>query len=288
MLPANKGDYEGLPLKPSARNTANAWDAAKNPHPAEDCRNFGAANLMRQPGRLHITWQDDQTLKIETDAGRQTRLLSFAPPQKRGGESQGVSQAAWENIPSGRGPANTGSLKIVTTRLKPGFLRSNGVPYSAATTLTEYFDRVDFPDGNSYLVLSTTVEDAANLTAPYLTADHFKKQADASGWSRAANPGLRHAIRRHDRHMDNRYVRRGRLHEPAEGRKELKSEIAGQRPLHCGVGDFACAFASRAPSLISSLARFTTMSPALRLPSTSTRSPSAGPFRTSTHSALPS
>jgi hypothetical protein len=183
MLAANKGDYEGLPLKPSARNAANAWDAAKNPPAGEDCRNFGAANLMRQPERLHITWQDDQTLKIETDAGRQMRLLSFAPSQKRGGEWQGVSRAAWENIPAGRGPANTGSLKIVTTRLKPGFLRSNGVPYSAGTTLTEYFDRVDFPDGNSYLVVSTTVEDAVNLTAPYLTAVHFKKQADALGWN---------------------------------------------------------------------------------------------------------
>lgn len=178
MLPANKGDYEGLPLNPAARKAADS----SNPPPAEDCRNYGAASLMRQPGRLHITWQDDQTLKLETDAGTQTRLLSFVPSQIHGNDWQGISAASWENIPSGRGPANTGSLKIVTTGMKPGFLRSNGVPYSANATLTEYFDRVDFPDGNSYLVVSTTVEDAANLTAPYLTAVHFKKQADASGW----------------------------------------------------------------------------------------------------------
>ena len=183
MLAANKGDYDGLPLRPSARNAANAWDPAKNPPAAEDCRNFGAPSLMRQPGRLHITWQDDQTLKLDTDAGTQTRLLSFAASQNPGGDWQGVSGARWENIASGRGPANTGSLKIVTTHLRPGFLRSNGVPYSADTTLTEYFDRVDFPDGNSYLVVTTTVDDAANLTTPYLTAVHFKKQADASGWT---------------------------------------------------------------------------------------------------------
>jgi len=176
MIPANKGDYSGLPLNAAARKTADTWDPTKDPPPAADCRNYGAANLMRQPGRLHITWQDDQTLKLESDAGTQTRLLSFAPPsQNQGGTWQGASLASWDKVAA--------SLKVVTTRLKPGFLRSNGVPYSASTTLTEYFDRVEFPDGNLYLVVSTTVEDPANLNAPYLTSVHFKKQSDASGWS---------------------------------------------------------------------------------------------------------
>ena len=182
MLPANKGDYEGLPLNAAARKAADAWDPAKSPSPREDCRNYGAVNLMREPGRLHITWQDDQTLKLESDAGSQTRLLSFTPPRNSGGGWQGVSHAEWDTTPGGRGPAMTGSLKIVTTSLRPGFLRSNGVPYSGSTTLTEYFDRVDLPDGNSYLVVTTTVDDAVNLITPYLTTVHFKKQADAEGW----------------------------------------------------------------------------------------------------------
>jgi hypothetical protein len=177
MLHANKGDYSGLPLNAASRKAAGAWDPAKDPAPGEDCRNFGAANLMRQPGRLHITWQDDQTLKVESDAGAQTRLLSFTPSQNGGGGWQGVSLASWES---------TGSLKIVTTQLKPGFLRSNGAPYSANTTLTEYFDLVDFADGNLYLVVSTTVEDPMNLTAPYLTSVHFRKQADGAGWNPVA------------------------------------------------------------------------------------------------------
>jgi hypothetical protein len=183
MIPANKGDYGGLPLNAAARKASDNWDTAKNPSPAEDCRNFSAVNLMRQPGRLHITWQDDQTLKLESDIGTQTRLLSFAPSQNQGGGWQGISLAAWDTVPAGRGPAPTGSLKIVTSRLKPGFLRSNGVPYSANTTLTEYFDRVEFPDGHLYLVVSTTVEDPVNLTAPYLTSVHFRKQVDAAGWN---------------------------------------------------------------------------------------------------------
>ncbi len=32
---------------------------------------------MSVPGRLHITWQDANTLRIDTDAGRQTRLVRF-------------------------------------------------------------------------------------------------------------------------------------------------------------------------------------------------------------------
>lgn len=182
MIHANKGDYEGLPLTAAARRIADSWDPAKNPPPGEDCRNFGAPNLMRQPGRLHITWHDDQTLKLESDAGTQTRLLSFSTPQNRARDWQGASRAVWDTVPGGRGTAMTGSLKIVTTRLRPGFLRSNGAPYGANATLTEYFDRVEFPDGNTYLVVTTTVEDPANLTAPYLTSVHFRKQADAEGW----------------------------------------------------------------------------------------------------------
>ena len=33
---------------------------------------------MSVPGRLHITWQDADTLRIDTDAGTQTRLFHFS------------------------------------------------------------------------------------------------------------------------------------------------------------------------------------------------------------------
>ena len=80
MIPANKGDYEGLPLNAAARQAANAWDPAKDPPAGEDCRNYGAVNLMRQPGRLHITWQDESDLEARKRLpAPETRLLSFAP-----------------------------------------------------------------------------------------------------------------------------------------------------------------------------------------------------------------
>ena len=72
-----KGDYTGVFLNPEGRKVADAWDPAKDAAAGEQCKSYGAPILMSLPGRLHITWQDDQALKIEADAGQQTRLLHF-------------------------------------------------------------------------------------------------------------------------------------------------------------------------------------------------------------------
>jgi hypothetical protein len=183
MVTPPKGDYTGIALNPEGRDIADAWDPAKDEAAGEQCKSYGAPNLMRVPGRLHITWQDDQTLKIEADAGQQTRTFHFAPASDAGGNWQGVSNALWEMVPAGRGTTPVGSLKVITTHLKPGYLRKNGVPYSANATLTEYFDRVNEPNGDAYLVVTTTVEDPVYLAQAFLTASHFRKQADAKGWN---------------------------------------------------------------------------------------------------------
>jgi hypothetical protein len=184
MVVPPKGDYAGVPLNPAARKIADAWDPARDEAAGEQCRSYGAANIMRVPGRLHITWQDDQTLKIEIDAGMQTRVLAFTTPQPAAAGWQGTSLAQWEVLPGFRGQAPlTGSLKVVTTRLRPGYLRKNGVPYSAKTTMTEYFDRITQPNGDTHLIVTTTIEDPEYLTQPYLYSTTFKRQADAGGWA---------------------------------------------------------------------------------------------------------
>lgn len=195
MVTPPKGDYVGVPLNPAGRKVADAWDPAKDEASGDQCKSYGAANILRVPGRIHITWQDDQTLKLETDAGMQTRLFYFGAPQSQGGDWQGVSVASWEFLPSrvvstdgARASLNTadrsgGSLKVVTTKFKSGYLRKNGVPYSANATLTEYFDKATEPNGDTLLVITRVVEDPTYLTAPFLLSEHFKKQADASGWN---------------------------------------------------------------------------------------------------------
>jgi hypothetical protein len=182
MVTPPKGDYAGVALNPEGRKIADAWDPAKDEAAGEQCRSYGAPNIMQVPGRIHIAWQDDQTLKIETDAGTQARLFYFGAAPGQGGGWQGVSKASWDLVAGGRGQPPVGSLKVITTNLKPGYLRKNGVPYSVNAVLTEYFDRVNESNGDAYLVVTTTVEDPVYLTQPLLTASHYRKQADASGW----------------------------------------------------------------------------------------------------------
>jgi hypothetical protein len=195
MVTPPKGDYTGIILNAEGRKIAGSWDPAKDEAGGEQCKSYGAPAIMRVPGRLHITWQNDQTLKIEADAGQQIRLLHFdSSPEPRttrdpavrsepgAGTWQGYSKATWEMVPVGRGVTPIGSLKVVTTQLKPGYLRKNGVPYSANTTLTEYLDRVKAPNGDEYLVVTSTIEDPVYLAQPFLTASHYRKQPDGSGW----------------------------------------------------------------------------------------------------------
>ena len=182
MVTPPKGDYTGITLNAEGRKLADAWDPAKDEAAGEQCKSYGAPNIMSVPGRLRITWQDDQTLKIETDSGQQTRLLHFDSNQSPGGTWQGYSKAAWELVPAGRGAAPVGSLKVVTTKLKAGYVRKNGVPYSENAVLTEYLDRVNEPSGDAYLVISSTVEDPAYLAQPFLTASHYRKESENSGW----------------------------------------------------------------------------------------------------------
>src|SRR5262249_6909043 len=147
-------------------------------------KGYGAANLMRIPTRLHITWADDSTLKLETDAGTQTRLFRFGNPKPptTAPDWQGSSIAQWEPS-AGRGSG--GALQGITTCMRPGYLQKNGVPYSANTTMTEYFDVVKEPNGDQWLVVKSVTEDPVYLTRSFIRSTHFRKQADAKGWNPA-------------------------------------------------------------------------------------------------------
>jgi hypothetical protein len=186
-----KGDYGSVPLTPAARKLAGRWDAARDEAAGEQCRAYGAAGLMRMPTRLRITWRDDTTLKLETDAGTQTRLLQFGPASGQGDSSggwQGVSTASWEfpRAPfagRGGGPSAGGSLKVTTTKMRPGYLLRNGVPYSSNAVLTEYLYRLDVPGGDSLLLVTSEVVDPEYLATPFWTSVQFKRLPDASGWN---------------------------------------------------------------------------------------------------------
>jgi hypothetical protein len=197
MVTPTKGDFASIPVNAEARKVGEAWDPAKDEAAGEQCKAYGAPAIMRIPGRIHITWQDDNTLKIDTDAGMQTRLFYFggtAPPGTQP-SLQGYSVARWEGAgralstqnlggTPNRGPlGNQGrSLEVVTTHLRPGYLRKNGVPYSADTVVNEYYDYHKEPNGAEWITITTVVQDPHYLTTNWVTSTDFRKQADAANW----------------------------------------------------------------------------------------------------------
>ncbi len=189
MVTPKKGDFPSIPVNAAGRDLANAWDPAKDEANGDQCKSYGAGNVMRLPARFHITWADPNTLKVEVDNGTQTRLLHFgvgqAPPVMTANAAdpknwQGNSVANWEAA-GGRG-ARGGDLKVVTTGARPGYLQKNGVPYSANAVFTEYFNRYE-EDGWSLLVVSTLTEDPTYLQQPHIRSSHYKKLPDANGWN---------------------------------------------------------------------------------------------------------
>ncbi len=198
MMTPPRGDFSSVPLNAAGKQAAAAWDLDKDNANGDQCKAYGAAGLMRIPMRLRIGWQDESTLKIETDAGKQVRLLHFDAhePATPAAALQGYSIAEWQRQKQGgqfiagfpstksTSPATDkgGTLGVVTTHLQPGYLRKNGIPYSGEAVLTEYFDRYTLPNGQEWFVVTTVVEDPKYLRDPFVTSTDFKKEDDRSRW----------------------------------------------------------------------------------------------------------
>jgi hypothetical protein len=188
MVTPPKGDFASIPLNAEGERVGNLWDPVRDEQANEQCKSYGAAAITRVPGRLRISWENPQTLKVETSAGTQTRLFRFdlampslaAPARPVSGQPswQGNSAAAWE-VAGGRG-ARAGNLKVVTTGMRAGYLRKNGPPVSANAVVTEYWHRLNEPNGDSWLIVTTLVEDPTYLQQPFIVSTHFKREPDAS------------------------------------------------------------------------------------------------------------
>jgi hypothetical protein len=217
MATPPKGDYQSLPLNMAARKAADAWDLAKDDAAGLQCKPYGAANIVRQPGRIHITWEDPNTLKLEFDAGTQTQLVHFGAPQPPAGPKtwQGYSTGEWNRpgrnavadarvseavqegtVPGGGGAGlrgapprsaamfEGGSVTIKTTNFRDGYLRNNGVPYSENATITEHIDRLPpTSSGDLWLIVSQIIEDPAYLNGPLYLSSQFKKEPNGAKWN---------------------------------------------------------------------------------------------------------
>jgi hypothetical protein len=199
MVVPPKGDVLYLPVNDAGRRAAEQWDPAKDAAAGEACRAYGAGGIMHLPTRLRVSWDGDNTLKMETDTGTQTRLFQFGNPPAPAGEPtwQGFSVAQWE-LPGGAGRGRGGrgaaaaagpvarpgsSMRAVTTRMRPGYYRRNGVPYGAGATMTEWFTILSEPDGNTYMLVTKILEDPQYMAGPYLRTTQFKKESGTAGWN---------------------------------------------------------------------------------------------------------
>ena len=194
MVTPLKGDAASIPVNAAARAVIDAWDPAKDEAAGDTCKAYGAPALLRVPGRLRIRWLDDDTLEIRSDAGEQTRTLHFgtAPPPGTAPSRQGFSQAGWSFLTARSGPAGvplgmapgrpeaSRTLEVATTHLLPGYLRKNGVPYSAETNVLEYFDLFTEPDGAQWFTVTTIVTDPVYLGLPFVTTTDFRKERDGA------------------------------------------------------------------------------------------------------------
>jgi hypothetical protein len=196
MVVPGPGEYADIPMNPQARKSADAWRATSAVAAGQQCEAYGAAVIMRNPERLHIGWQDDQTLRVDIDEGRQTRLLHFKPAPSSAAQPpslQGYSRAHWildstvntfgAPTRAGTGPQHYGSLRVDTTDMLPGLLRKNGVPYGADTKMSEYWDLRAISPTQQWITVSTKVEDPQYLFQPYVYDSIFQKEPDGSKWA---------------------------------------------------------------------------------------------------------
>jgi hypothetical protein len=190
MVTPPKGDAASIPANQAAIQASQNWDPAADIAAGEQCKAFGAPGIMRMPTRIRVSWQDAQTLKLEFDNGTQTRLLHFddsaQPPAQP--DYQGFSRASWETMQESQGqvggggrgrggpPALSGGIRVVTNRLRPGYMRRNGIPYSGDATYTEAMAIVPGPQNETWLIVTSQLEDSQYLNQPYMLSTHFKKE----------------------------------------------------------------------------------------------------------------
>jgi hypothetical protein len=191
MVVPMHGDYGGIPINRKAKDSADAWSAAADEAAGLACKAYGAGNIMRIPGRLRMGWTDEQTLQVEVDAGKQARVLHFAPAGDGAPDDgkrlslQGRTLARWENPASARNPAVPGgsaSLELHTDHLLPGLLRKNGVPYGSQARLTEYWE-VSSEGGDTWLTVTTVLDDPEYLRYSYIVNSIYRKERDGSRWN---------------------------------------------------------------------------------------------------------
>lgn len=175
MVVAPKGEYASIPISAEGKRVADQWDPDKDRADGDACKAYGVGNIMRMPLRLDISQNADGSWRIETDHGQQLRTIFFNQPTVAADAPrtwQGVSVGTWDgNV-----------LNIVTTHMRAGYLRTNGVPYSENAIVTESIIRHSEGAAGEWFTVSTVVTDPTYLREPFVTSSSFKRLNDNKDW----------------------------------------------------------------------------------------------------------
>ena len=207
MLTPPKGNADYMPVNAEARRVMDEWDPAKDEAGGEACRGYGAGGVMRLPGRLHITWENDNTLKMDIDAGTQTRRFVFGAAPRR------AAEPSWQGSPRRRagcfpGRRGRGAERPPRSARRDDDAPASGLPAEERHPLQRqrtYHRVLRAPrrdEAQEYLAVTTMVDDPQYLALPYIKTYEYKKQPDASGleshrpvprssWNSATRPPAR-------------------------------------------------------------------------------------------------
>ena len=170
------GDYTGIPINDAARLFAESWDASRLTLQEHQCRVHVAPYIYHGPLRLRIWEEKDpetqQVIAIKNyiSTYEQERTIwmdgrphpsAFAPHT-----FMGFSTGVWEGD----------VLTVITTHLKQGWLRRNGVPESDQTTVVEHFVR----HGN-YFTHVAIISDPVYLAEPMIRSTDFQIAVEDNG-----------------------------------------------------------------------------------------------------------
>jgi len=162
------GDYTGIPINDAARYHADSWDADLVSVMEHQCIPHNAIYSMRGPANLSIH------ADIDSSTGR---LRAYVIDGTFGGATRTIwmdgrphpskfAEHTWGGFSTGTWEGDT--LKVVTTHIKAGYLRRNGISFNDTATLTEFFDLHD-----KYLTVTTLTYDPIYLTEPLLRTESF-------------------------------------------------------------------------------------------------------------------
>jgi hypothetical protein len=163
------GDYTGLPINAAGRLYADSWDASRLTLPEHQCRAHVSPYILRGPIRVRITEernpvsQDVVAIRQFMSTWAQERIiwLDGRPhPSPR-------APHTWMGFSTGEWQGN--ALKVVTTHIKQGWYRRNGVPMSADAKMTEYFMR-----RGTILTQVSIIEDPVFLDEPLVRTTELR------------------------------------------------------------------------------------------------------------------